>query len=96
LNLTSAGEERSTEHFEASQKLYIALRASNAALPDAGLLVRRAKLRPAFVQLILGVCFVFRAVCNFFGADVCYLCTAVSDDIEGGFSVGSRGLINGP
>src|SRR5215472_16840099 len=92
LNLTSTGYELATGHFEASQKLNIALRACNAALPDAGLPVRRAKLRPAFVELIPGICFVFRAVGNFFGADVCHFRIAVSDNIEGGYSVGGPGL----
>src|SRR5215468_612308 len=72
------------------------LRVPNAALPDAGLLVRRAKFRPAFVQLILGICFVFRAVCNFFDAGGGHLRTAVSDNIEGGYSFGGHGPISSP
>jgi hypothetical protein len=39
ITFLSAPPPLATKHFEAGQKLYIALRASNAALPDAGLLV---------------------------------------------------------
>jgi hypothetical protein len=54
-------------------------------------------LRPAFVQLILGICFVFRAARNYFVAVACHLRTAVSGNIEGGHSVGGGGgLISGP
>ena len=38
-NLTSVGQQLATGHFEARQKLYVALPGSNAALLDAGLLV---------------------------------------------------------
>src|SRR5215471_20144571 len=54
------------------------------------------KFRPACIQLILGIRFVFRAACNFFGAGGCHFRTAVSDNIEGGYSVGGGGLISGP
>jgi hypothetical protein len=53
--------ERASGHFEAGQKLDVALIASNTALADAGFLLWRVKLRPAFRQLVLGFCFVFRA-----------------------------------
>jgi hypothetical protein len=39
LSLMSAGRELPIGHFKAGQKLYIALPATSAALPDAGLLV---------------------------------------------------------
>jgi hypothetical protein len=53
--------ERASGHFEAGQKLDVALIASSTALADAGFLPWRVKLRPAFRQLVLGFCFVFRA-----------------------------------
>ena len=50
-----------SRHFEAGQKLDIALLTSSAALADAEFLLVCAILRPAFGQLVLGICFVFRA-----------------------------------
>src|SRR6516162_8013252 len=50
-----------TRHFEAGQKRDIAPLASSAALADAESLLGCAKLRPAFFQLVFGICFVFRA-----------------------------------
>lgn len=49
-------------HFEACQKLDIALVTSDFAFPDAVSLVRRTKSGPAFAELALGVLFVFSAV----------------------------------
>jgi hypothetical protein len=50
-----------SRHFEAGQKLDIAPLASSAALADAESLLGCSKLRPAFFQLVFGICFVFRA-----------------------------------
>jgi hypothetical protein len=56
------GAELASSHFEAGQKLDIALIAADVGFADARVLLRCAKLRPAFGQLILGSGFVFRAV----------------------------------
>src|SRR5215831_840205 len=90
----SAGRELATRHFEAGQKLDIALLACSAALADAELLLGCAKLRPAFGQLVLGICFVFRAALDpGANGETCRFRVAVSGDIEGGQSVGGPGHI---
>src|SRR6516162_8241338 len=55
------GRELASRHFETGQKLDIAPLASGAALADAEFLLVCAILRPAFGQLVLGICFVLRA-----------------------------------
>ena len=55
------GRQLATRHFEAGQKLDIALIASGGALADAEFLLVCAILRPAFRHLVFGLCFVFRA-----------------------------------
>ena len=55
------GRELASRHFEAGQKLDIAQLVSGAALADAEFLLVCAILRPAFGQLVLGICFVLRA-----------------------------------
>jgi hypothetical protein len=86
-----------TRHFEAGQKLDIAPLASSAALADAESLLGCTKLRPAFFQLVFGICFVFRAGLKpASGASVgtCRFFVAVSGNIEGRQSVGGPGPIN--
>jgi hypothetical protein len=82
-------------HFKAGQKLNIALIASSAALTDAGFLLRRAKLRPAFGQVVLGFCFVSRAGRSGVVKGGTYrFCFAISNDVESGDFIGCPGPIN--
>ena len=90
---------RSTEltgaHFEAGQKLDIALIASRAALADAESLLWRVKLRPVFGQLVLGFCFFSLAGrAGVAGNGSCRFCFAISYDVESGELVGCPGPIN--
>jgi len=71
-----------TSHFEAGQKLNIALVASNAALTDVRSLLRRAEARPVLGQLALGISFVSRAGVTCDTGAVSF-CLAVLVDIEG-------------
>ena len=50
-----------SSHFEAGQKFDVALLTSSAALTDAEFFRGCAIGRPAFGQLVLGICFVFPA-----------------------------------
>src|SRR6516165_2214847 len=83
-----------SRHFEACQKLDVAPLASSAALADAEFLLGCAKLRPAFGQVVLGICFVFRACRGPANAGTCRFFVAVSGNIEGGYFVGGPGPIN--
>src|SRR6516225_2184521 len=78
------GREIASRHLEAGQKLDIAPLASSAAFADAESLLGCAKLRPAFFQLVFGICFVFRACRGSANAGTCRFFVAVSGDIEGG------------
>jgi len=92
-HLTSA--KLAGRHFEAGQKLDIALIAPSAALADAGFLLRRAKLRPAFGQVVLGFCFVSRAGRSGVVKGGTYrFCFAISHDVESGDFIGCPGPIN--
>ena len=75
--------ELASSHFEAGQKLDVTLIAADAGFADARFLLRCAKLRPAFGQLVFGICFVFRA-----GFDRCdgtyHFLATVPRDIERG------------
>src|SRR6516225_1018657 len=71
-----------SRHFEAGQKLDIAPLTSSAALADAESLLGCAKLRPAFGQLVLGICFVFRAGLDpGANGETCRFCVAISGNI---------------
>src|SRR6516164_2704727 len=84
-----------TRHFEAGQKLDIAPLASSAALADAESLLGCAKLRPAFFQLVFGICFVFRAGPKpVVDAGTCRFFAAISGNIEGRQTVSRPGVIN--
>src|SRR6516225_3944858 len=88
------GREIASRHLEAGQKLDIAPLASSAAFADAKSLLGCAKLRPAFFQLVFGICFVFRAGPKpVAGASIgtCRFFVAVSGNIEGRQSVGGPG-----
>src|SRR6516225_2849669 len=88
------GREIASRHFETGQKLDIAPLASSAALADAEFLLVCAKLRPAFVQLVFGICFVFRAARGpGANAGTCRFFVAVSGNIVGRQFVGG-GPIN--
>src|SRR6516165_11234441 len=79
------GRELASRHFEAGQKLDIAPLASGAALADAEFLLVCAILRPAFGQLVLGLCFVLRSALGPDAkADACRFFVAVSGNIVGG------------
>src|SRR6516165_4065540 len=89
------GREIASRHLETGQKLDIAPLASSAALADAEFLLVCAILRPAFVQLVFGICFVFRtALFPDAKADACRFFVAVSGNIVGGQFVGGPGPIN--
>src|SRR6516225_8848139 len=89
------GREIASRHLEAGQKLDIAPLASSAAFADAESLLGCAKLRPAFFQLVFGICFVFRAGPKpVVDAGTCRFFAAISGNIEGRQTVGCRGVIN--
>jgi hypothetical protein len=78
---------------QAGQKLDIALIAADVGFADARFLRRCAKLRPAFGQIILRICFVSRAGLD--RGDCCYdFFATVLGDVERRWSVGGPSSIN--
>ena len=87
------GVELASSHFEAGQKLDVALIAADAGFADARFLLQCAKLRPAFGQLVFGICFVFRAGCDRCDGTYHFRAT-VPRDIERREFIGGPGPIN--
>ena len=88
-----SGAELASTHFEAGQKLDIALIAADVGFADARFLLRCAKLRPAFGQLIPGSGFVFRAVPGRLDGSYDFFATVLGD-VERRWFVGGPDSIN--
>ena len=88
-----SGAELASTHFEAGQELDIALITADAGFADTRFLVRCPILRPAFGQLVLGICFVFRAGVDRSDGAYHFFAT-VPGDIERRWFVGGPGRID--